>query len=148
MALNTFRITLLVAVITFGVTGCALRGVNLVKAGTVSVEKVPSKRFLVTKARVRQKGEELLISGVVEPKSPYLRTPQGHVDITIATTDGQVIEKVRPMRYLRSGGGLRPWIPSGFSARFPIVLSAGARIRVKHHMGLHPGGCPALDEGC
>ena len=113
--------------------GCSSSKINLVKRGTVTVERLPSKsNVYIAGVFVYQEGDELVVSGKVKPRHSHLPT-SGHVDIAILSLKGEVIGKASTSytpRIIRRKSARRG---SRFTARFSVIPSRASRIRLAYH---------------
>jgi hypothetical protein len=77
------------------VTGCATNRIDLVEQGIVSVETVPSKRVRILWTDIYQDGDDTVVYGVVQRRSHTSYPIRTHVDITMLSSDGKVLQEAR-----------------------------------------------------
>jgi hypothetical protein len=129
-------------------SGCATRSANLVKAGKVKLELVPSSGNYVSRVEVKQDGDELVITGTVKRRN-FSGIGGGHVDVSLISPEGEILEQVStyytPRIISRKRGSSRHR-GSHFEVRLPTVPSAGSKICVGYHRSLE-SGTPAYHCG-
>jgi hypothetical protein len=113
---------------TFGVLACVTMDRDLVRNGTVKIEKVSSAWGTVGFVSVTQEAEEVWLRGQVR-RRPSGRGPiPGHIDLEVIDPEGNVLEKLG-IDYDRPS-------PKSRYANFHAVLTAtpppGSTIRVTH----------------
>ena len=122
-------------------SGCATRSANLVKAGKVKLELVPSSGNYVSRVEVEQDGDELVITGTVKRRN-FSGIGGGHVDVSLISPEGEILEQVStyytPRIISRKPGSSRHR-GSHFEVRLPTVPPAGSRICVGYHRPLKSG---------
>ena len=127
--------------------GCISSRINLVRNGTVSVERLQSKgNVYLSGVLVYQEGDELVVSGKAKPRNRHLPT-SGHVDIAILSPKGEVIGKQSTSyspRIIRRKSARRG---SQFTARFSVIPPEASRVRLAYHAKKHSGGQTAFDCG-
>jgi len=118
--------------------GCASNRVNLIKKGTVTLERIPSKGYYVSHVDVYQNDNELVLHGNVKRRT-HSNTVTGHVDITIVSPDGEILGEIstsyRPRIILRRR--LRK-CTSYFTVSLSIVPPKGSIVRVAYHKDSKP----------
>jgi hypothetical protein len=124
--------------LTATISGCATNRIDLADKGIVSVETVPSKRVNILWTDVYQDGEDILVYGVVQRLSHTSYPIKTHVDITILSPDGMVLQEARtPDIYVprRIPGKGISW--ERFQVRFPDIPPQGSRVNMVVHGGKH-----------
>ncbi len=129
------RILFAVMMVTVSVTGWAYAShcVDLLKNGTLTLEPVSSKGYYVSKVHINQVDDGIKITGKVKRRS-HAGIGGGHIDITITSPQGEVLEtlstsyspRIIPMRrmYTRE---------SNFEVSLPMIPPKGSMIVVAHH---------------
>ena len=129
----SIEILVCVAVAFMALSGCTSSRINLVRNGTVSVERLRSKgNVYISGVFVYQEGDELMVSGKAKPRSRHLPT-SGHVDIAILSPKGEVIGKASTFytpRIIRRKSARRG---SRFTARFSVIPPEASRVRLAYH---------------
>ncbi len=113
--------------------GYASHCVDLLKDGTFKLEPVPSKGYYLSNVQAHQVDNGLEITGKVKRRS-HAGLGGGHVDITIVSPEGKLLEKhstfysprIIPMRRMHMR-------ESGFEVRLPKIPPDGSTIRIAHH---------------
>lgn len=130
-------------------SGCFFQRTNLAETGAVAVEKVSPEPFLISHVRVARKRDKVVVAGVVEPRLPSTRLPLGHVDITIANSEGPTARKFGKLHLPKYFRWARKRLQrSRFEEEFPIIPGDGGKVTIKYHELLHLEGCGSYDEGC
>jgi len=127
------RIMLLSIVMVAALAGCAT-GNDLVRNGTLNVERIDSARATISSVYVRQEGEGIYVRGKVSKRSSGRSPIPGHVHIAVIDDEGDVLGDIRTS-YDRTSGKARS---AHFYVRIPIELSNGSTLRVTHHSRAHP----------
>ncbi len=104
------------------ISGCATDRTSLVDQGIVSLEAVPSDKVRIFWTDVYEDAEDVVVYGVVR-RQYYTSYPMKiHVDVTISSPDGTVLQKARtPDIYVPSHrpGKTVNW--KRFEVRFPDI---------------------------
>lgn len=141
--MNSNKLSLRMIVVTLSTaamlaTGCATNRIDLVDEGIVSVDTVPSKRVKVLWTDVYQDGEDFVVYGVVQRLSHTSYLIKTHVDITILSPDGTVLQEARtPDIYVPTripGKGIN-W--ERFQVRLPDIPPQGSKVGMVVHSGSH-----------
>lgn len=124
---------LLASVITF--TGCASKGVNLVKTGDVSVQIKNSNQVEINNVYVKQLKNEVLIHADVRPLTPTRFFQPGHLSFILMTANGQQIFNLDITRYTREHMGSHNSAMKhvSFWVRMPLIIPEGAKLKITHH---------------
>jgi hypothetical protein len=118
-------------------SGCGGSRVSLVDQGIVSVETKASKNVGILWTDVYQDGEDIIVYGVVQRSSHTSYPIKTHVDVTILSPDGEVLQEVRTPDILvprRIPGKGINW--KRFEVRFPDIPH-NSRVQAVAHSGLH-----------
>ncbi len=104
------------------ISGCSTNRVSLVDQGIVTVKTVPSEKVSILWADVYRDGKDVVVYGVVQRRS-YTNYPmKRHVDVTISSPDGTILQEARtPDIYVPSHrpGKTVDW--KRFEVRFPDI---------------------------
>ncbi|MBW1852732.1 MAG: hypothetical protein JRJ15_15185 [Deltaproteobacteria bacterium] len=129
---------LIVVSVSMAVCACASKRVNLLKDGTIKLERVPSRGYYISSVYVNQNGDELVITGRVKRRS-RAGSGSGHVDIAVVSADGDVLEQIstlyKPRIILTRKMHTRE---SYFEARLPTIPPMGSKVRVAYHRDSKP----------
>jgi hypothetical protein len=120
------------------VSGCLAASVNLVDNQTVSLERIPTKYFYISWARVYQQEDEIEVHGQIRRRYRLRRDygGHGHIDVAVVAPDGIALEEVSTLYYPRD-------IPrkSAPVAYFTVRLSQppppGSTVRLSYHKDGH-----------
>ncbi|MBW1851607.1 MAG: hypothetical protein JRJ15_09280 [Deltaproteobacteria bacterium] len=140
MKARDLRILFVLMIVSISITGlgCASNGVNLIKNGAVTLERIPSKGYYISHVEVYQNDNELVLHGNVK-RRPHSNTGTGHVDIAIVSPDGEILEEIitsyRPR--IISKRRLRK-CKSYFIVSLSIVPPKGSIVRVAYHRNSKP----------
>jgi hypothetical protein len=118
-------------------SGCSGSQISLVDQGIVSVEAKPSKNVGILWTDVYQDGEDIVVYGVVRRRSHTSYPLKTHVDVTILSPDGEVLQEVRtPDIYVARripGKGIN-W--NRLEVRLPDIPH-NSRVQAVAHSGSH-----------
>lgn len=135
MKAKELRILFVLMILSVSITGwaCASNCVNLLKDGTLKLETISSRGYYISKVHANQVNDELEITGKVKRRS-YSGTGGGHVDITIISPDGEVLEKLSTFYVPRMIPSRRMHTrESRFEVRLPTIPPTGSKVRVAYH---------------
>jgi hypothetical protein len=135
MKTKKLRILSVVMIVSVSVTGWAYASncANLLKNGSFKIEAVSSKGYYLSNVHVNQVDGGIEITGKVKRRS-YAGIGGGHVDITIISLEGEVLDKFStiysprmiPMRRVHMR-------ESGFEVHLPMIPPKGSKIRIALH---------------
>lgn len=121
-----------IVVVAAVVSGCAAPRYALTGEAVVPVEVAQSPHATISEIGLQSDGEHLFVSGLLRHRSSSLVRPHGHVDVSVVSAEGVVIQKVgvqcKGARISRRKSG-----PCHFSAPVPQPLPSGARLSVEYH---------------
>jgi hypothetical protein len=138
--LSAVVVTLGFSVLPVVISGCATNRTDPVDKGIVSVETVPSRKVNILRTDVYKDSEGFVVYGVVQRLSDTSYPIKTHVDITILSRDGTVLQEARtsdiyvPRRI--PGKGIS-W--ERFQIRFPHIPPQGSKVNMIVHGGRHNG---------
>ena len=113
--------------------GCAT-GKDLVRNGTLNVERIDSNRARLSSVYVRQEGEGIYVRGKVSKRSSGRSPIPGHVHVAVIDPEGDVLGDTRTSYERTSGKGRSAY----FSVQIPTEPPIGSTLRVTHHFRAHP----------
>ena len=135
--LRIWLVLMIASVIMTGL-GCASNRVNLLKDGTVELERIPSKGYYISYVNIYQNRDALVVYGHVKRRS-RVGDSSGHVDIAIVSPNGKVLEQIstlyKPRIILTRKMHTRK---STFEVRLPTIPPAGSLVRVAYHRDSKP----------
>ncbi|MFC1650966.1 hypothetical protein ACFL2X_05295 [Candidatus Latescibacterota bacterium] len=111
-------------------TGCSAHSTNLVRSGSVSVNKKNTQLVYFSWVNVYQDGDVLRISGNVKRRK-FMPVALGHVDITVLSPIGTILKKASVYHSPRKIPGKKT-TGSMFQVNMPVLLSKGSRIIVEY----------------
>ncbi len=136
--LSATIVALWFSVLPVVISGCGGNLVSLQDKNFVQVETMPSERVKILWTDVYQDGEDILVYGVVQRLSHTSYPIKTHVDITILSPDGTVLQEARtPDIYVPRripGKGIN-W--ERFQVRLPDIPPQGSRVNMVVHSGSH-----------
>ena len=127
------RIVLLRLVVVTALTGCA-NGHDLVRNGSLNVERISSDRARISTLDVRQDTEGVVVRGRLSKRYAGRSPIPGHLHIAFIDPEGGVLSHTR-IRYWQLSGksGL-----SEFYVQIPTEPPIESTVRVTHHSKNHP----------
>ena len=133
-----------VSIAAMALAGCAT-GVDLVKQGSVSLEKVHSEKVRVTLVSVFQDGPQLRVSGRVWRRRAFQGHARGHVDVEVVGPDGRRLSHATsPGLYVRGVLRNRTPMKETFVVLMTVSPPPGSVICVGYRPGHHkPDDCRA-----
>jgi hypothetical protein len=117
-------------------SGCAVASENISKKGLVTVERVASQKVAIPWANVYRTDQSLIVHGVVRRRSYSNQPLQVHVDATVLSSDGEVLQEAVsrdvwvPRRSPGKGSGSH-----AFEIRLPVARAEGGTVRLVCHAG-------------
>jgi len=132
-----------VAVIVLGlltvvISGCATDRVNLVDTGVLNLEQHTTGKVYIAWSDACEDGDGFVVTGVLKRRDTVGLPIKTHVDITIESPDGTIIDKSRssdvhvPRRIIGRGQSLQR-----FRVRFPTIPAEGSKVSIVTHSGSH-----------
>ena len=137
------KVLKLVAVMVLGmltvvISGCATDRVNLVDAGVLNLEQHTTGKVYIAWSDAYEDGDGFVVTGVLRRRDTVGLPIKAHVDITIQSPDGTIIDESRssdvhvPRRIIGRGQSLKR-----FRVRFPSILAEGSKVSIVTHSGSH-----------
>ena len=140
MKAKKLKILFVLMILSVSMTGwaCASNSVNLLKDGTLKLEPISSGGYYLSKVHVNQVDEGLEITGKIKRRS-YAGIGGGHVDITIVSPEGEVLEKLSTFYVPRMIPTRRMHTrESRFEVRLQTIPPTGSKVRVAYHRVAKP----------
>jgi hypothetical protein len=132
-------IILVIFVLTFGfLTGCATNRIDLVDSGVLTLEKQATGKVYIAWSDAYEDGDGFVVTGVLRRRDTVGLPIKAHVDITIQSPDGKVLNEGRssdvyvPRRIIGRGQSLQR-----FRVSFPQIPPQGSLVRLVSHSGPH-----------
>jgi hypothetical protein len=137
------KVLKLVAVMVLGmltvvISGCATDRVNLVDAGVLNLEQHNTGKVYIAWSDAYEDGDGFVVTGVLRRRDTVGLPIKAHVDITIQSPDGAIIDESRssdvhvPRRIIGRGQSLKR-----FRVRFPSISVEGSKVSIVTHSGSH-----------
>lgn len=141
--INAAAATLLILVLVV-ISGCTAGRTNLVKSGTLNLEQQATGKVYIAWSDAYEEEDGFVITGVLRRRDRVGGPIKTHVDITILSPEGAVLEEGRSSevyvpRRIKSvkGRGYRSF--KRFEVRFQNIPPQGSLVRVVSHSGQHDG---------
>ena len=136
--INVTVVTLLLLVV-ISLSCTAANRTDLVKCGVLTIEQQRTgKAYIAWSSAYKEKGD-LVITGVLRRRDPVGRPIKTHVDVTIVSPDGTVLDEARSSDIYVSrritGRGYLSF--ERFEIRIPSVPAQGSLVRLVSHSGKH-----------
>ena len=133
----------LVAVMVLGmltviISGCATDRVDLADSVVLSLEQHTAGKVYVGWSDAYEDGDGFVVSGVLRRRDTVGLPIKAHVDITIQSPDGTIIDESRsldvnvPRSIIGRGRSLQR-----FRVRFPSIPAEGSKLSIVTHSGSH-----------
>jgi len=126
------------AMMTVGFMGCAANRIDLVGTATLKLEKQREGKVYIAWASVYEKDDGVVISGVLRRHDHIGNPIKTHVDVTVLSPDGRVIDTARsnevyvPRRITGRGQSLKRFV-----VHLPNLPPRGSLVRMTSHSGPH-----------
>jgi len=135
---NTFGSTCLLLATVLVVSGCQVRGPDMVASGEVSLEKVDAPGVRVMWAEVRQDGDYAVVNGAVTPAGgnyEYI----GYVDVKFLDPAGRLVQQAMSETIpLSSQSPERGASIKHFEVQAMTVVPVGGTVQVSYLLGRSP----------
>ena len=118
------------------ISGCATDRVDLVDTGVLSLEQHTTGKVYIAWSDAYEDGDGFVVSGVVRRRDTVGRPIKVHVDVTILSPDGKVLDEGRssdiyvPRRIVGRGQSLKR-----FSVRFGSIPAEGSKVSIVTRSG-------------
>ena len=113
------------------ISGCATDRVDLVDTGVLSLEQHTTGKVYIAWSDAYEDGDGFVVSGVVRRRDTAGQPIKVHVDVTILSPDGKVLDEGRssdiyvPRRIVGRGQSLKR-----FRVRFPSIPAEGSKVSI------------------
>ena len=136
--ISEITVAALLIVIASSVPGCGTNRADLVDSGVVTIERQAAGKVYVAWSRAHECEDGLLITGVLR-RSDRVGTPiKAHVDVTILSPDGHVIDTACSNEvYVPRGRTGQGRSMQRFRVQLPDIPPRGSSVRMVSHSGLH-----------
>ena len=122
------------------ISGCATNRVNLVDSGVLSLEQHSTGKVYIAWSDAYEDGDGdgFVVTGVLRRRDTVGLPVKIHVDITIQSPDGTIIDESHssdvnvPRRIIGRGQS-----PQRFMVRFSSIPAEGSKVSIVTHSGLH-----------
>lgn len=128
------------ALLVVVISACtAANRTDLVKSGIVTIEQQKTGKAYIAWSSAYEKEGDLVITGVLRRRDRVGRAIKTHVDVTIVSPDGTVLDEVRSadIRVSRRITGRSYKSFERFKVRIPGVPAKGSLVRLVSHSGKH-----------
>jgi len=118
------------------ISGCATDRVDLVDAGVLSLEQHATGKVYIAWSDAYEDGDGFVVTGVLRRRDTVGLPIKTHVDITIQSPEGTVIDESRssdvhvPRRIVGRGQSLQR-----FRVRFPSIPAEGSKVSIVTRSG-------------
>jgi len=118
------------------ISGCATDRVDLVDTGVLSLEQHTTGKVYIAWSDAYEDGDGFVVSGVVRRRDTVGLPIKVHVDVTILSPDGKVLDEGRssdiyvPRRIVGRGQSLKR-----FSVRFGSIPAEGSKVSIVTRSG-------------
>ena len=133
-----FVVVMVLVILVFVISGCAANRVDLVDAGVLSLEQHTTGKVYIAWSDAYEDGDGFVVTGVLRRRDTVGLPIKTHVDITIQSPDGTIIDESRssdvhvPRRIIGRGQSLQR-----FRVRFPSIPAEGSKVSIVTHSGSH-----------
>ena len=131
-------IAMVFGALTIVISGCATDRVDLVDTGVLSLEQHTAGMVYIAWSDAYEDGDGFVVTGVLRRRDTAGLPIKTHVDITIQSPDGAIIDESRssdvhvPRRITGRSQSLQR-----FRVRFPIIPAEGSKVSIVTHSGSH-----------
>jgi hypothetical protein len=129
-----FILTYIIA--CFVISACTSSHLNLVKNGTVTIERVSSEGCYISKVNAIEDDGVLVIGGSVKRRN-FSGGSKGHIDIAIIDSEGKILKELSTLYTPQYIPAKRIHTREArFKVRLPNIPYKGSKIRVAYHRNL------------
>ena len=135
--LKSAAVTVL-GLLTIVISGCGTDRIDLADSGVLSLEQHATGKVCIAWSNACEDGDGFVVTGVLKRRDTVGLPIKTHVDITIQSPDGTIIDESRssdvhvPRRIIGRGQSLQR-----FRVRFPGIPAEGSKISIVTHSGSH-----------
>jgi hypothetical protein len=136
--LSATIVTLAFSVLPAIISGCATDRVDLEDSGVLSLEQHATGKVYIAWSDAYEDGDGFVVTGVLRRRDTVGLPIKAHVDITIQSPDGTIIDESRssdvhvPRRIVGRGQSLQR-----FRVRFPSIPAEDSKVSIVTHSGSH-----------
>ena len=129
---------MVLGVLTVVISGCVTDRVNLADSGMLTLEQHTTGKVYIAWSDAYEDGDGFVVTGALRRRDTIGLPIKTHVDITIQSPDGIIIDESRssdvhvPRRIIGRGQSLKR-----FRVRFSGIPPQGSLVRLVSHSGLH-----------
>ena len=126
-------------ILTIIISGCATNRVDLVDTGMLSLEQHNTGKVYIAWSGAYEQDDGFVITGVLRRRDRVGRAIRTHVDVTVLSPDGIIVDEVRSSDvYVARRITGRSYLSfERFKVCFPNVPAMGSSVRVVSHSGQH-----------
>lgn len=127
---------IVLGLLTVVISGCATDRVDLVDAGVLSLEQHTTGKVYIAWSDAYEDGDGFVVTGVLRRRDTVGLPIKTHVDITIESPDGTIIDESRssdvhvPRRIMGRGQSFKR-----FKVWFPNIPDKGSKVSIVTHSG-------------
>ena len=88
-----FVVVMVLVILVFVISGCAANRVDLVDAGVLSLEQHTTGKVYVAWSDAYEDGDGFVVTGVLRRRDTVGLPIKAHVDITIQSPDGSIVDE-------------------------------------------------------
>jgi hypothetical protein len=137
---STMNITMVISLLFAVISGCATsKRVDLVRSGVLDMELARTGKAYIAWGGAYKEGDGFVVTGVLRRRDRVGGPIKTHVDVTILSPDGTVIDEARSSDVYVSrritGRGFRSF--GRFKVRFESIPAEASLVRVVSHSGRH-----------
>jgi len=131
-------IVMAICILTATFSGCAANRVDLVDAGVLTLERQREGKVFIAWSSAYEQDDGFVITGVLMRHDHVGSAIKAHVDVTVLSADGRVIETARsnevyvPRRITGRGQSFKR-----FTVHFPNLPPPGSSVRMVSHSKAH-----------
>ena len=137
------RLSVVTVALSFGllvsiISGCAANRVDLVDSGLLTLEKHATGKVYVAWGDAYEHEGGFMITGVLRRRDHVGSAIKAHVDVTVLSPDGRIVDTARSGDVYVSRRITGRWQSfKRFKVYFPNMPSRGSSVRMVSHSGLH-----------
>lgn len=138
------KVLILVIATVFGIlttviSGCAANRVDLVDSGVLSLTQQSTGKVYIAWSGAYEQDDGFVITGVLRRRDHVGLPIKTHVDVTILSPDGTILDEARSSDVCvsRRITGRSYLSFERFKVRFPSVPAKGSSVRLVSHSGQH-----------
>jgi hypothetical protein len=132
-------IAMVFGILTTVISGCAANRVDLVDSGVLSLTQQSTGKVYIAWSGAYEQDDGFVITGVLRRRDHVGLPIKTHVDVTILSPDGTILDEARSSDVCvsRRITGRSYLSFERFKVRFPNVPAKGSSVRLVSHSGQH-----------